>query len=612
MTPDEHTDRLEIASGGNGTLLGRVGAPAGSEATTGKFYFWVADRGLVEKTQLVFVDGEVGERPARHYGLVTEVYRRSRREDMLEEADRFDGRPEEQVNVESRGVTYAQVRVLAIQPNVLTPPMEESFVSAAGEVEARIAYGVAEMAHPVAVGLVRNGGMAVAGPAYIDLDYLLGAQGGHLNVTGIAGVGTKSSFLTILLQQVMRLCRTYAVDHPEDPDKPQVRAVILNVKGFDLFWLDRWSTKFTAEDRHLWRQMGWDDPTPLTPVYFAPQRPDGEIAVPVGREDVTPYSWSLEDIVRENLFIYLFSDSDRADDNFALLLADIERVLCREWRRQDGRPVRELRDDAPARTFEALFHWFEQGLGDHADASFQRLQQGQHHPGTLRRFYRRLRRIVYESAGIFRLGDETSHPLDIRRLDPGIPIVVDIHSLADHHLQRFVVACLLRQAADEQTGPSALRGMHYLFVLDELNRFAPRGNSDPITQLIETVAAELRSRGVILLGAQQQASLVSPRVVENAAIRVLGRTGGHELRQDVYSFVPPELRDFVEQLGGGDKLVYQPSFGEPMPVKVPRPPWAMRRQEASTEPPDFLAVEGVEPILAGPRRLPPRPYEEHP
>lgn len=612
MSPPDEDGHRPDAPAPEVPPLGRIGAPRGSEATTAKFFFWVPEDGVVEKTQLIMAEGPVGERRVRHYGLVTEVFRRSRRVDMLEEADRYDGRPEEQVDVESRGVTYAQVRVLATQPNVLTPPREEGFVWAAGEAEARIAYGVAEMAHPVAVGLVRNGGQAVAGPAYIDLDYLLGAQGGHLNVTGIAGVGTKSSFLTILLQQVIRSCHAYAVDNPEDPDKPQVRSVILNVKGFDLFWLDRWSTRFSEEDRAMWRQMGWDDPAPLAPRYFAPQRPDGETAVPVGRDDVAPYSWSLEDIVRDNLFTYLFSDSDRADDNFALLLADIERILCREWRRQDGTPVRQLRDDAPARTFEALFQWFEQGLGDHADANFQRLQQGQHHPGTLRRFYRRLRRIVYESAGIFRLGDEVSHPLDIRRLDLGIPIVVDIHSLADHHLQRFVVACLLKQAADEQTGPSALRGMHYLFVLDELNRFAPRGNSDPITQLIETVAAELRSRGVILLGAQQQASLVSARVVENAAIRTLGRTGGHELRQDVYSFVPPELRDFVEQLGGGDKLIYQPSFGEPMPVKVPRPPWAMGRQEASTEPPDFLAAEGAEPIPVGPRRLPRRPYEEHP
>jgi DNA helicase HerA-like ATPase len=117
---------------------------------------------------------------------------------------------------------------------------------------------------------------------------------------------------------------------------------------------------------------------------------------------------------------------------------------------------------------------------------------------------------------------------------------------------------------------------------------------------------------VILLGAQQQASLVSPRVVENAAIRVLGRTGGHELQQDVFSFLPETLRKYVEQMGNGEKVVHQPSFREPMHVRVPRPPWAMRKQEASRQPPTFLAEEGAQPTTTGPRRLPSLPYEDLP
>jgi len=593
--------------------IGRVAAPRGAEATTEQFYFWVPEDRLVEKTQLVYVDGPAGATPVRFYGLVTEVFRRSRRADMLEEADRFDGRPEEEVPIDSRGVTYAQVRLLASRPNVFSPPKEECLVYRAFEEEARIAYGVEEMGHPLVIGLIRNGGDADAGPACIDLDYLLGAMGGHMNVSGIAGVGTKSSFLTIVLRQVLRFCQRCAEEHPEDPEKPQVRPVILNVKGFDLFWLDHWSTVFTEDDREVWRRMGWDDPAPFQATFFAPQQPGSDhLPVPVGRGDVQPYSWSLEDIIRDNLFVYLFSDTDREDDNFALLLADIERILAREWRHKDGTPMRELRRDAPARTFQELFDWFERGLADQPDASFQRLQAGQHHAGTLRRFYRRLRRIVYESAGIFRLDGTGSHPLDITQTEPGKPAVVDIQSLPDRHLQRFVVASLLKQAVEQQTGPRALAGMHYLFLLDELNRFAPRGHTDPITQLIETVAAELRSRGVILLGAQQQASLVSPRVVENASIRVLGRSGGHELRQDVFSFLPETLRDYVEQLGSADKVVHQPSFREPMHVRVPRPPWAMRKQEASREPPAFLAEEGAQPVAVGPTRLPERPYEELP
>ena len=605
--------------------VGRVGAPPDAEATSEHFHFWVPEDRLVEKTQLVHVESPTGGQNVHFYGLVTEVFRRSRRSDMLEEADRFDGRPEEQVPLESRGVTYASVRVLATEPNRFTPPREESLVYPAGEPEARIAYGVGEMEKPLVVGLVRNGGDAVAGPAYVDLDYLLGAKGGHLNVAGIAGVGTKSSFLTTVLSQVLRYCRRHAEEHPEDPEKPQVRAVILNVKGFDLFWLDRWSRAFSEEDRLMWEAMGWSEPAPLDVLaFFAPQQPGSdELAAPVGRSGVHPYSWSLEDVIRDNLFTYLFSDSDREDDNFALLLADMERLLAREWRQNDGTPMRELRRDAPARTFQELFDWFEHGLARgegregeepprRSDLTFEQLRSRAHHHGTLLRFYRRLRRIVHESAGIFRMEGGGSHPLDISQLEAGRPIVVDIQSLPDRHLQRFVVAALLKQAVEQQTGGQALAGMHYLFVLDELNRFAPKNHTDPITQLVETVAAELRSRGVILLGAQQQASLVSPRVVENASVRVLGRTGGHELRQDVFSFLPEELRDYVEQLAASDKVLHLPSFRQPMHVRVPRPPWAMRKQEGSSDPPEFLRERGAAAVPSAVRRLPPRPYEELP
>lgn len=604
--------RAEIATGppgpDAGEMIGRVGAPGGQEATTDCFYFWTGDEELVEKTQLVRAASQAGGQPAEFYGLVTEVYRRSRRQSMIEEADRFDTRPEEDIALDSKGVTYAKVRVLASRPTVFAPPREDAAVHPATEEHARLAYGFDEMASPLVVGLVRNGGTRTAGRAFIDTDYLLGSQGGHLNVTGIAGVGTKSSFLTIVLSQLLRWAETQAQENPNDPDRPEIKAVILNVKGFDLFWMTEYSREFSAEDVETWRQMGWEAPRPMACDLLAPVDPRSGQAVAIGCPGkVEAYSWSLADVLERDLFAYLFSDSDREDDNFELMLADFERLLVEETRKG---PVitRTVRNGVP-QTFQDLFDWFRRGLNDDflaGDATgpilWARLQQmGQHHPGTVRRFFRRLRRIVYESSGVFAYDQPKGRPLDLHKFKSGRPAVVDIASLTDRHLQRFVVAALLHQARDLQTGPEASRGMHYVFVLDELNRFAPRGHSDPITQLVEEVAAELRSRNVILLGAQQQASLVSARVVENASIRVIGRTGGHELAQDVFSFLPSELRDYVEKQGPADKVVHMPSFREPMMVHVPRAPWAMRRQEATGTPPEGLASSGAQPVRHGPR-----------
>ncbi len=484
--------------------------------------------------------------------------------------------------------------MLASEPPLLAPPREESPVYAGDPADAAAADGMSDMGMPVAVGLVRNGGDATAGPAKVDLDYLLGAMGGHCNVTGIAGVGTKSSLLTILLAQTLSALAQHTAS---GVSAMQARAVILNVKGFDLFWVDHWSNSFTPADAAMWEVMGQPAPSP----WMSPS---------TSRKHPAASTTRSLDIVARDLLAYLFGDAERSDDNFALLLGDLERVLVDERTAGDGTVTRQLRATAPATTFRELLTWFEARVNGDSPAGWDSLTRGSHHAGTLRRFHRRLRRIVYEGAGIFRLDNDGSHPLDITRLDPGTPAVIDIQALPDAHHQRFVVAALLNQAVEEQTGPQAIAGMHYLFVVDELNRFAPRGHTDPITRLIETVAAELRSRGVILLGAQQQASLVSTRVVENASIRILGRTGGHELRAETASFLPTSLRSFVESMGGGDKVIEAPTFRQPLITRLPRPPWAMRRAEATPHPPAFLGPEATPAPSSGPRRVQLRHLDE--
>ena len=370
--------------------LGRVGAPRGAEATSDEFSMWVPDDQIVEKTQLVRAETEMASTAVRIYGLVSEVSRRSRRADILEESDRYDNDPGDTVPTSPGGVTYARVRVLASDPPLLAPPREESPVYAGDPADAEVAYGMSDMDMPVAVGLVRNGGDATAGPAKVDLDYLLGAMGGHCNVTGIAGVGTKSSLLTILLAQILS---TLTQRTASGASSMQARAVILNVKGFDLFWVDHWSSSFTQADAAMWEVMGQPAPQPMNVTFHAPQAPGSEHnAIPTGRDGVRPYSWSLADIVARDLLPYLFGDAERSDDNFALLLGDLERVLVDERTAGDGSVTRQIRANAPGRTFRELLTWFEAGVNGENPEGWESLTRGSHHAGTLRRFHRRLRR----------------------------------------------------------------------------------------------------------------------------------------------------------------------------------------------------------------------------
>ena len=196
--------------------------------------------------------------------------------------------------------------------------------------------------------------------------------------------------------------------------------------------------------------------------------------------------------------------------------------------------------------------------------------------------YRRLLKLVYECKGVLRIDDQAGNPLQVTRNDTSDPLVIDLSTLAGKlEIQRFVVATILRQLVEARTGTKAQSGLVYLVMLDELNRFAPRGATDSITKLIENVAAEMRSQGIILLGAQQQASKVSEKVIENAALRVLGRTGTLELDATAWRFLSASAKSKATVLPPEEKLVIQDNFREPMHIRVPFPVWAMNPKEAA-------------------------------
>jgi hypothetical protein len=178
-------------------------------------------------------------------------------------------------------------------------------------------------------------------------------------------------------------------------------------------------------------------------------------------------------------------------------------------------------------------------------------------------------------------------PLNVATAEEDV-CVIDLQSIADTHLQRFVIAAVLNQLVGWRSGPYAARDEVFLVVLDELNRYAPHGASDAITRLFEYVASQMRSRGIILFGAQQQGSRVSDVVIENSQTRALGRSGGQELADAIWRSFSEGDRKLALRLGPDEKVIVASNFREALHVKVPRPPWAMRQEEALSAPPAFL------------------------
>lgn len=577
------TDRPTEAVG-TSEVIGRVAAPPQLESTPEHFHFWVGRDRLVETNQFVRTESAVEGQTVQFFGLIDEVRRSSRKRDILEEYDVADGDALYEPPFKADGVTYARASVLRSTPDILTPALEQSLVHLGGEEEARFAYGFTDMKRPLAVGLLRNGARSTAGPALIDLAYLLGEQGGHLNVNGMAGVAAKSSFLLTVVKLILNAALPPQVGAPPtlagvndgrpSADPLHVVPVVLNVKGEDLMWINQRNRDFEQDrERHArdWRALGIE-PTSFTDArFFTPTLPGTDGEPTVAGCEATAYSWSVSDILADDLFQFLFSEEDGSTEIMMGLVRDYVAGVTED----DGRT---LRADAP-QTWGELLRDIRRQADDPPDKMYGK--------GTWRAVYRRLTSIIDEGRNIFPSRARRGNPLRVARPRTTPPQVIDINSLPIN-LQRFVVAAIFKQVVEARTGRDAVPSLRYLIVLDELNRFAPRGSSDPITRLLERVATEMRSQGIILFGAQQMASQVSTKIIEMSSIRVLGRTGPAELQDKVWQSWEKPARRQATLLKQEEKLVTQPTFRQPMLVRVPHPAWAMRKEDIAPLPLDQL------------------------
>src|SRR3989304_6028380 len=84
------------------------------------------------------------------------------------------------------------------------------------------------------------GGGGEGEPLFIDLDFFDGRKGGHMSVSGISGVATKTSFALFFLRML-----TGRRDIVGDAGK-NLRVLVFNVKGEDLLWLDKPNRDFSA------------------------------------------------------------------------------------------------------------------------------------------------------------------------------------------------------------------------------------------------------------------------------------------------------------------------------------------------------------------------------
>ncbi len=540
-----------------------VGRVLGTEDST-PLEFWVAlaPGEVVQLDEVLVCDRTVPGLPApvSLSGVVSQV--RARHEGARFDSDVFsadDGLPLQ--------VTEAvQVLVTRVDPEVYVPPLPGTAVRRAVGAERERALSVDEMAAPMPAGLSRDGQLVM-----LNLEFLDGTRGAHVNISGVSGVATKTTYATFLLHSLFTSGRLGADAH-------NAKAIVFNVKGEDLLVLDKPHALLDDGERARYDRLGLPARPFASVGFWAPPRPDGSASPDVEGRDtgVTAFFWSLEAFCAEGLLPFLFADAEDDRQQYTVVVQNVAHRLEQEAVAAGEGAVRLPGTDSVIRTFGDLCeairtnleldpdHWAGRAIGS----------------GTVNAFIRRLYAAIPHLKRLIRadVPAGATHRIDTGQAQV---TVVDLHTLADR-AKRFVVGVTVRRAFEEKER----RGRRPLLflVLDELNKYAPREGHSPIKEILLDVAERGRSLGVILIGAQQTASEVERRIIANSAIRVVGRLDAAEAGRDEYGFLPTLQRQRATILKPGTMIVAQPQLPVPLVTQFPFPAWATKKDETTPEP----------------------------
>jgi DNA helicase HerA-like ATPase len=551
----------ERSEGPPGSTVGRV---IGTQDST-PLDFWVA----VGPGEFLQLDDVValerippGHGPVRIYGVVSQV--RARHEGATFDSDVFlisDGVLPAEVS------ESAQILATRFEPEVFVPPLPGAPVRRARGEERDEALFFDRMKRRLPLGLSHDDE-----PIFANLEFLDGTRGAHVNISGISGVATKTTYATFLLHSLF-------TSDVLGGESVNTKALIFNVKGEDLLFLDRDNRELDAEQAARYKLLGLPAGAFNSVSFYAPSKIDSPSAVPdvAGRgAGVTSFFWTLEEFCSQELLPFLFADAEDDRLQYAMVITNVAAKLKRDHVPLGGGGVSIEGDEV--RTFRALAELIVARLED--DMTSMEWAGRAIGQGTINAFIRRLHGAVRHVERLVR-GD-VPNPERHRIEMQSQVTVVDLHNLNDR-AKRFVVGVTVKRAFEEKERAGRARPLLFL-VLDELNKYAPRDGSSPIKEILLDVAERGRSLGVILIGAQQTASEVERRIIANSAIRVVGRLDGAEAGRDEYRFLPAPQRQRATIIKPGTMIVNQPEIPVPLVIEFPFPAWATRASEAGPDP----------------------------
>jgi DNA helicase HerA-like ATPase len=442
------------------------------------------------------------------------------------------------------GTTIAEAEILYNTKDIEMPVRDGAKVEWADKEGIRKALGLGALRNPIPAGYIcMSNGLEI--PVEFEGKYLLGPEGAHLNIAGISGLATKTTYAMFLMSSIQQRL-----------DK-KVTMIIFNVKGTDLLAIDEPSMETLApHEEEEWRKCGLDpmpfkNVTYLYPFKSQAERGYSQSSIDIERlrcQQASGNAWNYfydVDSAKRRLRL-LFSDIDDPTQSMESILGHIATIESSSWD--------HFRHEVESKTVKGAS--YDKGITAQSWRKFHRLLQT-----------RTVDDVFCERA---RVRPEEKRHLQVRealqKLKPGGTLVIDIAPLTSY-LQAFVFGDVVDSVYEAILGGDDSLGQEQLGTIvifaDELNKYAPKhsGKEKNLTDNLLEITERGRSVGVILFGAEQFRSGVHDRILGNCSTNVFGRTSPVEVAKcPDYGYFPNNHKWAVQRLQQGELLLQHAIF----------------------------------------------------
>ncbi|MGM9682226.1 MAG: ATP-binding protein, partial [Eubacteriales bacterium] len=478
------------------------------------------------------------------------------------------------------GLVHVTAKVVCNTENIYIPLQSNAKVMLATAEEINYALGLNDIRNPLVCGYLEmyegtKGCEKVTLPVNLNSKFIIGPEGAHLNISGISGLASKTSYAMFLLKAIQD---SYMKKDPQNEDEDSVAFVLFNVKGKDLLAIDQLND--FSDERN---------PEQARKDTFAKYEKLGLAAEPFKNVQYY-YPYSIPKTRHWNTYM----TPEEVEDNIKKKKAKKYKYIYKYDK--ENLDLMFANIDDSTQTMESIISYIMSGQGKFNQVSdWQEFLEAVKEKcstetsgkdkeipvASWRKFYRIINksitdnkifaRDIREDEGETRIGDA------LKYIKKNEVHVIDIAKLSEDK-QAYVFGDAIRTIYDLQLGQYAgEEGVNppsrVVIFIDELNKYASKETpkNSPILRQVLDVAERGRSLGVVLFAAEQFRSAIHDRVTGNCSTHAYGRTNSIEVTKSDYKSIPSVYKTMMTRLKQGEYIIQNPIFRSLLNIKFPKP-----------------------------------------